>query len=415
MYLDVYHPTGILSAAVYWVLDYIFPGNYLVYRMLALLLIFIQAVLFNVFLINHKAYNQNTYIPAAIYAILMMSIPDFATLSPQLMSLTFVLLAFDLTFRHIEGRRKRDWIILQIGFYFGLSTLFYSLNYLLLISTIFGFLFYTNTLFRRYILLLMGFMLPFLLLWTKFFWYGQQADFYFNLRYLFLPSGLHDLVSWQTMITVSIIPFLYLLFSFYKVLKAVAFINYQVRIQNFMFLILIIGALIIFLDYFQASHALVILVPSLAFYITHYFLLIRKAWISEIMFAMLISTLLFQNYGITKNLLFEKDWFNFEKLYFNPFEAAPEIKDKRILLLGQHTGEYYDNHLASPYLSWTMAIDQFNRMDRYPVVIKIYRKLNKDKPQILIDEAGIAGEIFERMPLLELQYREAGDKRYILK
>ncbi len=200
LYVDIYHNTGILSSLVYWILAEILPGNYFVYRLLALLLIFFQALLFNVILIQHRAYNQNTYVPAAIYAVLMMGIPDIGMLSPQLMSLTFILFAFDLTFSHIEGKKKVDWIVLKIGLYLGIASLFFPLNYLILLSTILAFVFYTSTTLRRYLLLIFGFILPYLLVWLKYYWFDQQADLNYILKYLLLPSTHQALLSWESIL-----------------------------------------------------------------------------------------------------------------------------------------------------------------------------------------------------------------------
>jgi len=217
LYVDVYHNTGILSSLVYWILSEILPGNYFIYRLLALFLIFFQALLFNIILIQHKAYNQNTYVPAAVYALLMMGIPDIAMLSPQLMSLTFILFAFDLTFSHIEGRRMQDSIVLKIGVYLGIASLFYPLNYLILISTILSFVFYTNTILRRYFLLIVGFLLPYLLVWLKYYWFDQQADFNYILKYLLLPSTHQALLTWKSVFFLLALPIIYLIFSFIKI------------------------------------------------------------------------------------------------------------------------------------------------------------------------------------------------------
>jgi hypothetical protein len=381
---------------------------------LAVLVIFIQAVLFNVFLIRHKAYNMNTYVPAALYAVLMMSVADFTTLSPQLISLIFVLLAFDLTFRHIEGRRKQDWIILQIGFYLGLAFLFYSLNYLLLISTIFGFLFYTNTIFRRYLLLLAGFLMPVLLIWVKYYWFNQQDEFYLNFKYLLYPINDLNLVSLKSLIILFALPSVYMIFAFFKVLQTRAFINYQIRLQNFMVIVMIIGVLMIPMDYYRASHVLIMLVPPFAFFISHYFLLIRRKWISEIMFLVLISLAIFQNYVVSFNLIQQKDLLDVKKLYLEDNNLAITKQNKRILIFGEHEGEYYGNKLATPYLSWLISRDLFNNLNNYPAVINIYEKINKSYPEIIIDKEGIVEKIFDRIPEIKSRYRKTAQGTYLL-
>jgi len=414
IYVDIYHNTGILSSWIYWILSEILPGNYFVYRLIALFLIFFQAVLFNVMLIQHKAYNQNTYVPAAVYALVMMGIPDLAILTPQLMSLTFVLLAFDLTFRHIEGRRKQDWVVLAIGFYLGISSLFYPLNYLIFLSTVLAFVFYTNTILRRYFLIFVGFLFPYLLIWSKYFWYDQQADFSFILKYLFLPSTHLNFLSWKSILLLLLAPLVYLLLSFIKVVKTRAFINYQVRLQNFMLIMFLVGGAMIVLDYYQTTHVLVMLVPSLSFFITHYFLLIRKAWLSELLFLVFIVYLVTQNFLVSYQNMNLSRYFRIEDQRYQPVELPIRLEDKKILVLGKHTGEYYRNDLATPYLSWEIAQKHIKGMDSYEQVIKVYNNFSNDLPEVLIDKDAWAEQIFNKIPQLSLRYKKLNDQVYLL-
>ncbi len=413
LYVDVYHTTGILSSIVYRVLAEFFPDNYLVYRIFALVLIFFQALLFNIILLQYKAYNQNTYVPAAIYAILMMGIPDMAVLTPHLMSLTFILLAFDLVFRHIEGRRKQDWIVLQIGIYLAIASLFYPLNYLLLLSIVLAFIFYTNTLLRRYLLLFVGFFLPYLLIWLKYFWFNQESDFYFILNHLFFPSTHLALISWKTLIVIISIPAIYLFFSFIKIVNARAFINYQIRLQNFMLIMILVGVVMLIFDPYQATHVLVMLVPALSFFITHYFLLIRKVWISEFMFLIFTVFLLMQNFLISFKTFPSDSWISLEKQRYERTEFPINLQDKKVLVLGRHSGEYYKNKLATPYLSWEIAEKHIKDIDKYNHIIKFYRNFSKDLPEVLIDKDAWVQQIFERIPELSLRYEKINDQIYL--
>jgi hypothetical protein len=414
IYVDVYHNTGILSSWIYWLLSEVLPGNYFIYRLIALFLIFFQAVLFNIILINHKAYNQNTYVPAAVYALLMMGIPDLAILTPQLMSLTFILLAFDLTFRHIEGRRKQDWVVLTIGFYLGIASLFYPLNYLIFLSTVLAFVFYTNTILRRYLLIIIGFLLPYLLIWLKYYWYDQHSDFSFILKYLFLPSTHLNLISWTSILLLLAVPLIFLVLSFFKLIRAHAFINYQIRLQNFMLIIILVGGVMIFLDYYQTTHVLVLLIPSLSFFITHYFLLIRKAWISELLFFVFLVFMLSQNFLISYQNKKLSGMFMINAQRYQEVELPIKLEDKSILVLGKHTGEYYGNDLATPYLSWEIGQKHIKEMDTYERVIKVYENFSSDLPEVLIDKDEWVEQIFRKIPELSLRYKKLNDQVYLL-
>ena len=414
LYVDIYHNTGILSSLVYWFLSEILPGNYFIYRLLALLLIFFQSMIFNVIVIQHKAYNQNTYVPAAIYALLMMGIPDIAALSPQLMSLTFILFAFDLTFDHIEGKRKVDWVVLKIGLYLGIASLFYPLNYLILLSTMLAFVFYTNTILRRYLLLIFGFMLPYLLVWLKYYWFDQQADFNYILKYLLLPSMHQSLLSWKYILILTALPCLFLLLSFIKIIRSRSFINYQLRLQNFMFIMILVGVVMIILDYYQTSHILLLLIPSLSFFITHYFLLFRKAWLAEILFLVFSVYMVTQNFLVSFQTTKISHLIRIENQRYQPVELPINLENKKILVLGNHNGEYFGNDLATPYLSWEIAKKQLEQMDRYDQVIKLYNNFSSDLPEVLIDKDAWAEQIFKKIPQLSLRYKKLNEQVYLL-
>jgi hypothetical protein len=239
LYIDIYYPIGPLSAQVYRLLSFIAPDGYLIYRVLGLLLVIIQAIIFNLGLIQYKAYNQNTYVPSLIYVVLMMGMEDYITLSPQLMGLTFVLFSIGLTFRIIEGRKRADEDFIKIGLFSGFAVLFYPLYILFLVPVLIALIFFTNTILRRYLLLLFGAILPFFLTWLKFYWYDQLDEFYFNLDFLFLASSSGALISWKGIFGISLIPGLLLFYSFFRVMQSLGFINYQVRLQKYYFLYVI--------------------------------------------------------------------------------------------------------------------------------------------------------------------------------
>ena len=98
MYAETFDYTGPIAAFVYKYLYFIFGrSNFIHYGFSSLVIIF-QAGIFNQLLLKNKAYDENNYLPAFLYVILMLAVPDFMTLSPQLMSLTFVLMSLRCCF-----------------------------------------------------------------------------------------------------------------------------------------------------------------------------------------------------------------------------------------------------------------------------------------------------------------------------
>jgi hypothetical protein len=413
LYVDIYYPVGPLSGLFYWMLSILFFNSYFIYKLIALILILVQSVIFNSILINNKAYNQNTYVPAVVYSLLMMSIEDFSTLSPQLISLTFILIGIDLTFQQIEGRKKEDLSILKIGLYYGISMLIYPPSFLFIFPTIISFLIFTNTLIRRYLLLLLGFFLPFVLMWIKFFWFGQLKDFNFNFWFALWPVNYGSWPSWKHLVGTFLIPIIYFTLSFLKVSMSTAFINYQVRLQKFMLLMLFFACIIVFVDYHKTSHILVIFIPFLAFFISHLFLLIRKRFLSELFFIIFTTLLILQNYMGSFGWLPNNKWFDIRNQYYMEDVPVKHEMGQKILVLGDNINFYYKSELGTPYLSWNRAEKQFSNMDQFDVVLRVFENFNNDLPEIIYDQNDRIPELFRKIPKLKKNYKYAGNQMYI--
>jgi hypothetical protein len=414
LYVDIYYPIGPLSAQVYRLLSYIVPDVYLVYRILGLMLVIVQAVIFNFSLINYKAYNHNTYVPSLIYVVLMMGMEDYITLSPQLMGLTFVLLSITLTFKLIEGRRRSEENFLKIGLFSGLSVLFYPLYIFLFLPILIALIFFTNTVIRRYLLLIFGLVLPLFLIWLKYFWYDQLDAFYFNLDFLIIPGNDGSIISWKGFIAILLVPGALLVYALLRVMQSTSFINYQVRLQKYYFLYIVIGILIIFLEYHQTSHILIILVPVIAFFITHLFLMMKRMFVSEILFFTFLSLMILQNYNASFELIKESDYFNFSNQFLKSDNQSDDFPGEKILVLGDDKRKYYGNYLATPYLSWAMLQHQVDNMDNYDHIVELSESFKKDLPAVIFDEQSVMPVLFSRIPELSALYQTSEMQVYRL-
>jgi len=414
LFVDVYYPVGPLSAQVYRLLSLAFPDSYLIYRILGLLLVIVQAVIFNYGLIQYKAYNQNTYVPSLIYAVLLMGIEDYISLSPQLMGLTFILLSSNLTFRLIEGRKRADEDFLKIGLYSGIAILFYPLYIYFLLPLLIALIFFTNTIPRRYLLLLLGAGLPLFLMWLKFYWFDQLGDFYFNLGYLFMTKNDGALIPWIGLLGILLVPTLIFLYAFGRIMQSPRFINYQVRLQKYYFLYVVFGILIIVLDYHQSSHILIIFVPVAAFFIAHLFLIMRRTHIAEILFMVFLSLTVLQNYNTAFGFIKGSHFLDYSGQFVQAEDPSAGQVGQRILVIGDGTNRYLGNYLSTPYLCWTMFEDQIREIDDYEMVVSIFENFKEDLPEKIIDERSIMPELQTRIPELSILYTKQGERTYLL-
>ncbi|MFC2126236.1 hypothetical protein ACFLU5_15685 [Bacteroidota bacterium] len=415
MYGNIYHYLGPLSAGIYWLMDLVFGKSAFVYQIFGILIVFLQASIFNFFLLNHKAYNENNYIPALIYSVLMFTFFDFINLSPVLLGLTFVILAFDLTFRHIEGRNKRDWIVLNIGIYLGIATLFYLPMFLFMISTFFAFILFTNTIFRRYLLLLYGFFVPILMVMLYFYMKGNYQDFASCYFYPIFLKREYILMDWKSILTIGLIPTVFVLISVLKVFTTTVFINYQVRLQNFMMVLIGMGLLVWIIDFYKPPHLWIVLVPSGAFFITHFFLLIRNKWSAEVLFIILSGLLLYQNYASYFGILNMNNIIRTENHLIDKSNKSNMVTGRKILNLDYNRDVFLNNKMATPYLNLELSEIQLKQLNYYDNLSKVYSNFYKDFPDEIIDTNGWMPAIFSEIPLLEKEYYIKGDDYYVRK
>ena len=272
MYSDVWDDLAPLSAGVYWILDSIFGRSARAHHILSLCVVIIQSYLFNQFLLKNKAYNRNTYVPALIYMVLMNCFFDFNLLSPVLMSLTFLLLSLNNIFKRIDKQTK-DEFFLNTGIFLGLATLFYLPSLFFLPALMLSLLLFTASIFRRYMLLLYGFMIPVGSCWAYYYWNGASfefASFFIGSIGGKDPSGFMDINS---VLLIGSVPALFTLLALWKIIRG-RYVIYQVRFQYVMFFIMLSGLLAVMISDPIAPNQAMILVPPLAFFISHYFLLL---------------------------------------------------------------------------------------------------------------------------------------------
>ena len=180
MYQDVFDSTAPLAAFTYWLIVVVAGKSVTALHILGSLLLVVQAVIFNTLTIKNKVYEQNTYLPAFAFLIIASTHYSFSVFSPVQLGITFVLLAFSQLLSHVEFRAKRDEQIMSIGLLIGISGLFYLPLILFLPIVVLILLIFTNTLSRRYFILIISGMTP-VIISICYYWVTQNSiGFYYS-------------------------------------------------------------------------------------------------------------------------------------------------------------------------------------------------------------------------------------------
>lgn len=415
MYNDAWHYLMPLSAFAYKWIHILFGRTTLAYQLLSIVLVMVQAGIFNNVMLKNKAYNQNTYVPALVYMLMMNIFFDMFTLSPALLGMTFILLAINNLFKRMDNQ-TRDELFVNTGVYLGVAMLFYLPSFFYFIATIVALVIFTGSIVRRMFLLVYGFLLVLA---------GSAIYFYWNDSFLIFKHHAlssiwdfepHVYLNWKEVIGVSSIPILIFIFSYIKMKIKGRYINYQVKIQQVMVMFLASGFFMFFIIQDKSTFQLIYFVPTVAFFIAHYLLTIRH-WILAEASLLWISVLLILN-----NLFFYNEWLfvdrfvSYDKLKVSSSPYHELVANKRILVLGKETSIYQNAKLATPYLEWQLAAVHFHDIGYYDHLIEIYEHFQKDRPEVIIDEIGVIPDLFEKLPTIAALYTQGPkDNTYLLK
>jgi len=398
LYDEIWTRLGPLSSVFYGVLGFLFGRSQLALQIVAMLVVFLQSFIFNKILLDNKAYDEYTYIPGLIYALLMSWFFDQFSLSPALLGLTFLLLALNNVLNHLQFKAKKDEMIHTIGIHVGVATLFYLPYAIFLPFIILAFVFFSGTVIRRYLLMTYGFFLPLVLTAGIFMITGRLEEFLLNYIYPTFGNYSGGFFRWTDLLIIFAIPILFFLMSLASVIQRGRFTVFQANLSQFMVVWVVIGALYVFLVRIVVPANLLIFVPPLAYYLSHYFLNIRRKWMAEIIFTVfLVSAVLF-NLGTFFNFFFTADYIDTENYIVQRAAYAEQTDGKKVLVLGPDISHYLNAEPATPFLEWSLARPVFSELDYYDNLSVIAKGLYADMPEIIIDQENLMPGLASRIP-----------------
>ena len=413
LYLDIWDNLAPLSACVYAVFDYLFGRSTTAYHIFSIILIFLQSALFNSIMLKNRAYHENTYVPAVIYMILMNLFFDFFTTPPVLLSLTFVLLAMRQLFSHLEERLS-DEGILTIGFLIGVAGLFFYTNSFFIVPVFLIFALFTGSSVQKYLLLVYGFGLPFLLTWIFFYWKEGLNEYYINFIYSIFTLSIKSFTNFYSILLIIAVPMLFYFLSLQKVLSTGRFNNHQAKIQQSIFFFFIAAFISWFFIRERQPFQLMIFAIPVAFFLTHYFLLLRNKFFVEVVFIVFFATIIVVNYGTFYYDKIPRYLIDYQDLLVKSTDYDELVDGKKILVLGDNLHLYKNATLAGPYLNWQTSSRHLTRPEYYDNLTTIYQNFVQDLPEVIIDEKAVITTLFDRMPGVAHMYEKKNSNIYVL-
>ena len=405
MYRDIWDNTSPLSAVVYWLVTSVFGRSQVAFQLVAMFFSITQAVYFNYMTNTRQLFTERNYVPGLVYVLFLNLSFDLCTLTPMLMSTTFLLLALGTVIKQMERQGVTDEVF-EIGFYLGVATLFYLPSAIFIIWGAVSLIFFTGATFRQHSLMFLGFAFPVLVTGLVFYFSGGLGDLNRNLLASVFRVKQYKFNDFESLFVALFTPLVLGVLGLFKTFNFTRFVNIQTRSQQIMVLWLVVAFLSILLMPFLAPMLFVVFIPVLAFFTTNYFLLFKKKfWIAELIFTAATVTILVVFYQGNATNAADLGATHLQSLRVKPALLPTNIVQKKILVIGNDAGEYKDNQLATPYLNWNLAKYDLQNLDYYDSVISVLGHFNADPPEYIIDKENIVPQLMRRVPQLEAQYQ----------
>ncbi len=396
MYSHTFDYTGPIAVFFYKYFNLLFGRSEFIHYGLSTVVIIFQAGIFNQLLLKNKAYDENSYLPAFLYMILMVSIPDFMVLSPQLMSLTFVLLSLRNVLRRIDNQ-VTDELFLNSGIYIGIAFMIYMPAVVFFLVFLFALILFSTAVTRRLLLYLFSFLLVFALCSLYFYWRGDFwifVDSYISQN--ILQSIDSSLVGFEMLLLAA--PFILLfILSVFKTWSSGRPTNFQQKIQQVIWLMLFGGVATFFLSNEKSMHEMVFIVPVLAYFWTNYFILLKRNFFRFVMPGLMIFGLIgYSGYSylhLTEPLRIKEQ---------QPIQDAT-------MILGANLNYYANQNILTPCFNEHLTQRAFDGLDYYLTAGELYKIIKKADPSFIKDEMNLMPEIRERFPEIDETYQRRSD------
>lgn len=406
LYRDIWDSVSPLSALVYWGLDSIFGRSTIALHGAATLVSVFQIVYFNYLTNARDVFPDRTFWPGLFYMLFLHISFDCLTLSPVLMSTSFLLLSFGTLVRQMDRRGVTDEVF-EVGFYIGIAALFYLPSALFILWAILSLLFYTGATFRQYSLSLFGFLFPFAAMVLFYYLFDSLDDFNRNLLSSVFRVRQYSLSDFQSLFASLLIPLGLGVLGFLSLFSRTGrYINFQQRVQQIMALWFVVAVVTITLMPYLAPMSFLSFVPPMAYFTYFYFENVRKAWLAEIAFIIAFALVLLLFYQGAFGLIPGTELGRLSSLQVHPSPLPGNIRNQRVLIIGEDLSAYRDNRLATPYLNWDLAKYDLKNLDNYESVINVFNYFQKEPPDYIIDRENVIEKLFQRAPALASQYEK---------
>ncbi len=262
---------------------------------IALFFIFSSALALNSVLAFHELIPKNSLLPSLLFILFMSSSPCLMTIYPSLLMTPILIYLLHLAFRMYE---QSDYIrsSFSAGLLISLMSMLYTPAVFLVILFFLVFLVFGILSWREWVILIIGFFLPFFYLAVYYFWTDKLLEAaseyigyfirFFNFHFDF---NILQLATWGLFIVLMLIPAIYRISSTLNGFN----INFRKKMTASIWLLLI-SAVLIPSDQGIAFNNMFFLPSTIL--IAHHYSVIRKSYFHDIILLVFITLIVLQNF-----------------------------------------------------------------------------------------------------------------------
>ena len=236
LYSELIDSTPPLASWFYGITDWIFGRHITGRHIMSFIILFMQSAFLGIVFISKKAFPENTYIPSLIFSLLTLISFDMLSLTADLAAFGFLLLALNSLLTELEFRSDHDETVFNLGLFTSFASLLNFSYSLYLPGFILILIFFTRKMLRNYLLMLIGFLLPHLLLVVIFYLKGNASDLWQNFYLPNLSFPNESLLSVKSFFVLGSLPMLYLVISVIMLNRKAHLTKYQSQVMQTMWL-----------------------------------------------------------------------------------------------------------------------------------------------------------------------------------
>jgi hypothetical protein len=405
LYAELVDSTPPLASWLYGLCDVVFGRSVTVRHIFAFLILLTQSAFLGIMFIDKKVFSENTYIPAFIFSLLAFISFDSLSLTADLAAFGFTLLTLNNLFKEIEFRIQRDETIFNLGLFISLASLLNFSYIIYLPGAITILLIFTRTSPRKYLLMILGFLLPHLFLVCAYYLSGHGSELW---NYFYLPNlkfSSPSMMGVGSMLMLCAMPLLYLFISLFILNRDARLTKYQSQIFQAMFLWFIVALIQLYFTEDRRPQSMIPLIPSVSFFLTHFLLLIRRRNFAEINLLVLFLGIVTVAYLSRYNKI---ERIQYQNMIVRE-AGASSMTNQHILVLDHQPDLFLYNQLATSFYDWELCRPVFEQPDYYEHVLQVNRSFGTELPEVIIDPKNLMKGFFDRIPALEAKYEKSNE------